>query len=58
MLDLFQPFSEGFGAPDASSSTPTSGGDPEHEVVFTDVKLPAVVTDAGGDTSTKDTKRE
>ena len=59
MLDLLKSFPDGLEERDASSSTPTAGGDPTHEVVeeqFHDEKLPSIATSARGDTSAKDTK--
>ena len=49
MLDLLTPFTEGLEECDASSSTPTAGRDPKHEVVeekSLDEKHPSVVPDA------------
>ena len=51
--------SEGLEVREASSSTPTAWGDPEHDVVeekSIDDKLPSVVTNAGVDTLAKETK--
>ena len=50
MLELLQPFSQGSEERYASSSSPTAGGDPAHEVVekqSRDEKLSSVATDAG-----------
>ena len=58
-LDLLKPFAEGIEERDASSSTPTAGGDFTHEVVeeqSLDEKLPSFATDAGGYILAEDTK--
>ena len=59
MLDLLKPFTEELQERDASSSNPTTRGDPKHEVVkeqSLDETLPSVATDAARDTLAKDTK--
>ena len=55
MLDLSEPDTEGLQERDASSSTPTARSCRRKSL---DEKLPSVVTDAGGDTLAKETKRK
>ena len=59
MLDVLQPFTQGFEERDASSSTATAWCGHTHEVVEEQShheKFPSVATDTGRETLAKDTK--